>query len=145
MHSVIEKKITIHAPVTSVWQSLTTIPFMIKWMGGADFQLRITTTWEIGSPMLIKGFHHVAFENKGIVLAYTPERELRYNFLSSLSRLSDDAAHYTEIGFVLVPQEEQTELLLTLSNFPTEEIYQHLNFYWNTTLVILKKQLEQGA
>ena len=37
-----------------------------------------------------------------------------------------------------------TELTLTLSNFTTETIYKHLNFYWNTTLEVLKNFIESG-
>lgn len=37
-----------------------------------------------------------------------------------------------------MPKEGETELLLTLSNFPTFEIYKHLDFYWNVTLPIIK-------
>jgi|GEM_PF-3423452 len=46
-------------------------------------------------------------------------------------------------GFALTPGEDGTELSLTLRNFPTEVIYKHLAFYWNVTIVLLKKFVEQ--
>jgi hypothetical protein len=41
--------------------------------------------------------------------------------------------------------QDQTSLTLTINNFPTETIYRHLDFYWRTTLVMLKKFTEEGA
>jgi hypothetical protein len=43
----------------------------------------------------------------------------------------------------LQPIEKQTALALTLSNFPTESIYQHLAFYWTVTLEALKRMIEE--
>lgn len=140
----INKKIMILAPVSAVWNSLTTLPRMTTWMGDPDMKLEIATTWEPGSPIVIRGFHHLPFENKGTVLEYVPEQVLSYNFLSSLSRLPDIPANHTALRFVLQPEDAHTQLLLDISNFPTDTIYQHLNFYWNGTLAILKRHVEKN-
>ena len=139
---ILEKKILIHAPVPRVWTSLTDVATMKKWMGESEFDLEIITNWEVGSPFVIKGFHHVRFENRGIVLEYVPDHRVSYNFISSLSRLADKKENYTAVRLELDPQGETTSLSLTIYNFPTETIYQHLNFYWNTTLVLLKRMIE---
>jgi len=143
MKTILDKTIVIEAPTAKVWQSITDIKLMEKWMGNTELDLEIITNWEVGSPLIVKGFHHARFENQGVVLEYLPDHTLSYNFLSSLSRLPDKKENYTMIRFVLIPQENHTTLSLTLTNFPTETIYQHLNFYWNTTLVILKRMIEQ--
>lgn len=142
METIINKSITINAPVAQVWHSVTDIGRMTAWMGGAELALKIQTTWEPGSPIVISGFHHVPFENKGIVLEYSPERAVSYNFLSSISRLPDTAENHSVIRLVLAPEGEQTLLSLTITNFPTATIYHHLNFYWNTTIVMIKKMIE---
>lgn len=142
METIIDKKIIINAPVAEVWKSITDPGLMVKWMGEADFDLKIVTTWEVGSPFTIQGFHHLKFENKGVVLQYLPEQVVSYNFLSSLSRLPDTKENHTIVRFTLTPEEQHTSLELTITNFPTLTIYQHLNFYWNTTLVLLKKAIE---
>lgn len=144
MDTIIDKNIVINALVGDVWQALTDPAFMVKWMGEADFDLKVTTNWEIGAPFIIKGFHHLKFENKGIVLEFLPERLLSYNFLSSLSRLPDIKENHTMVRFTLTAVELHTSLQLTITNFPTLTIYQHLNFYWNTTLVILKRTIESS-
>ncbi|HEY9262353.1 SRPBCC domain-containing protein [Chitinophaga sp.] len=144
METIIDRKIVIDAPAAEVWKSLTDPGLMIKWMGEADFDLKITTTWKVGSLFSVQGFHHLPFENKGVVLEYVREQVLSYDFLSSLSRLPDTKEHHTIVRFTLTPLEQRTSLHLTITNFPTLTIYQHLNFYWNTTLVLLKKAIEMN-
>ena len=34
-------------------------------------------------------------------------------------------------------------LTLTITNFPTEAIYKHLDFYWRTALEVFKRFVEQ--
>lgn len=105
-------------------------------------ELEVTTSWEMGTPLVIRGFHHVRFENKGIVLEFTPERVMSYSFLSSVSRLPDLMENYSVVRFELREEGMRTLLTLQLFNFPTETIYHHLNFYWNSTLMILKRMVE---
>lgn len=136
------KTIVICAPVSKTWQTLTNPELMKKWM--AEEEITIITQWKVGAPIFIKGdAHWVYFENKGVVLEYEPEKVLCYSHLSSLSKLPDTSENYSLIKFNLVPAENQTTLTLTLSNFPTESIYKHLAFYWNTTLELLKKFIEK--
>lgn len=143
MEEIISKKVAINAPVAQVWNAVTDIGLMTTWMGGPELDLKIQTSWEPGTPIIISGFHHAPFENKGIVLEYLPEQVVSYNFLSSISRLPDSAENYSVIRFVFEPQGEQTLLLLTITNFPAPTIYHHLNFYWNTTIVMIKKMIEK--
>src|SRR5690606_15602797 len=140
-----EKKIIINAPAREVWNALTNVQAMKKWMGDPAMELEILTTWETGSPIIIKGFHHTRFENKGTVLEYTVDQVVSYDFLSSVSRLPDTKENHTVLRFILTPDENSTTLALIISNFPTETIYQHLNFYWNGTLMLLKKHVENGS
>ena len=142
MEKELEKQILINAPVAEVWKSITDISLMAGWMGDASMNLEIDTSWEPGSPIRITGKHHARFENKGTVQAYLPEHTLSYNYLSSLSRLPDEEENYTTLRFVLTPQDPQTLLSLTITGFPTEVIYLHINFYWNGTLAVLKKMIE---
>jgi uncharacterized protein YndB with AHSA1/START domain len=142
MDEIINKKVVIAAPVTAVWKSLTDIGSMKRWMGAPEMELEIATSWHIGSPITITGFHHVRFENKGVVLEYLPDRLMSYNFLSSISRLPYEPENHTILRFMLEAEDDHTSLSLTIRNFPTETIYHHLNFYWNTTLVMLKRHIE---
>ncbi len=139
--TVAHKTIRVNVPTYRVWAALTEPARMKRWMAnpadGIDFD--ILTDWTVSSPILIRGqLHGLAFENRGTVLQFEPERALRYSHLSSISHLPDVPESYSIIAFELKSIERQTELTLTLSNFPTEAIYKHLVFYWNVALERLK-------
>lgn len=136
------KTVTLGAPAIKVWNALTDVQLMQQWM--SEEQLEIITDWQVGSLIIIKAMAHwVPSESKGTVLRYEPEKELHYTHLSSLSRLPDEPESYTTLAFSLAPIEQQTALTLMLSNFPTESIYKHLAFYWNVTLELLKRFIEE--
>ena len=140
---VFTRAVKINAPASQVWQVLTTPELMKKWMVSDDMEISITTSWEVGSPILIRSnMNGKDFESTGRVLTFEPEKTLQYSHLSSISRLPDQPESYSIIGFRLTPTDDQTLLTLTLSNFPTESIFKHLVFYWNVTLEVLKRMME---
>lgn len=139
---IFTKTVHINAPVSKVWEALTDLELMQKWM--SETEIHIITDWKVGNPMLIRGnLHGIKFQNKGTVLQFEPERALQYSHLSSISRLPDKPESYSVFAFRLEPVDEQTRLTVTVSNFPTETIYKHLAFYWNVTVEILKRMVEQ--
>jgi Uncharacterized conserved protein len=139
---IVNKSIHINAPTSAVWNALTNPELMKKWM--SETEIHILTDWKVGNPFLIRGrLHGINFENTGRVLQFEPETILQYSHLSSLSRLADEPENYSILEFRLEPMQNQTALTLTVSNFPTESIYKHLAFYWNVTLEILKRMIEQ--
>jgi Uncharacterized conserved protein len=134
--------IAIHADPGKVWTTLTDFELMSQWMGEPETNVQVSTDWEIGSPIYIRGFHHINFENKGLVLAYDTEKRLSYTHLSSLSRLADRPENYSTLEFILAPVDGVTRLTLNITNFPTDTIRKHLEFYWNTTISIIKENAE---
>lgn len=141
----IEDTIVINASSNTVWDTLTNTELMKQWMGDPEIQLEITTDWKVGNPIVIKGFHHIKFENKGTVLYFEPNKSLKYDYLSSISRLPDQPESYTVIEFTLSPLENQTALTLTLNNFTTESIFKHVSFYWRTTIHLMKNFAERSS
>lgn len=137
--------ITIHASPAAVWSTLTEPPLMLGWLGEPGMQVEISTSWEENTPVIIRGFHHAAFENRGLAVRYQPHRHLRYSSLSSLSRLPDEPASYSVLDFSLTPAGPHTLLTLTIENFPTEIIRKHLEFFWRNTLPLLRQQAEGHA
>jgi uncharacterized protein YndB with AHSA1/START domain len=125
-----------------VWTTLTDLELMSKWLGDPEMNIEVQTDWNINSPIFIRGFHHTKFENKGTILQYDKEKRLSYTHLSSVSRLADEKENYTILEFILTPIDNQTQLTLNIENFPTETIRKHLEFYWRTTIVTIKKQTE---
>ena len=139
---VLSKTVRINAPVSKIWEGLTNPVIMKKWM--SETEIDILTDWKVESPIILRGrLHGIKFENKGRVLQFEPEKILQYSHLSSLSRLPDRTENYSVLDFRLATNEPQTALTLTLSNFPTESIDKHLAFYWNVTLEIFKRLMEE--
>ncbi|MFC7526693.1 SRPBCC domain-containing protein [Parapedobacter sp. GCM10030251] len=142
MNETFTTTIAIHADPGKVWTTLTDFELMSQWMGEPETNVQVSTDLEIGSPIYIRGFHHISFENKGLVLAYDTEKRLSYTHLSSLSRLADRPENYSTIEFILAPVDRVTRLTLNITNFPTDTIRKHLEFYWNTTISIIKENAE---
>ncbi|GAB3704264.1 hypothetical protein GCM10027592_35410 [Spirosoma flavus] len=115
---------------------------MVQWMGEPEMNIDVVTSWDINTPIIIRGFHHENFENKGIVLQFDKENMLRYTQLSSVSRLPDSPENYSLLKFSLTPIGKQTLLILHIEGFPTEVIRKHLEFYWKSTMHLLKAHIE---
>lgn len=64
-------------------------------MADPEVGIELITNWKVGSPITIKGFHHIKFENKKTVLQFEPDKVLQYDYLSSLSRLPDKPENYS--------------------------------------------------
>lgn len=136
------KTISIHAPASKVWDSLTNPELIPVWM--SDAPVTVTSDWKAGSAITFNGdLHGLAYETKGTILQFEPNVVYEYSFWNSLSQLPDVPEHYALITFRLIPEENGTLLTLTQSNFVTEVNYQHFNFYWNVALALIKKLSEK--
>ena len=140
----IHQTITITASASLVWQHLTTPDLIKPWMLDQDMEMDILSDWKAGSPIFMKGkLHKIKFKNLGTILQFEPEKVFEYTHLSSISRLPDLPEHYCTLTFGLSSSSaEETTLNLTIANFPTYSIYKHLDFYWRSALVVLKRQVE---
>lgn len=144
MKQVIETSATIHAQPSVVWRALTDPDLMKQWMAEPEMRIGIITDWTIGSPIVVKGHHnHVDFENKGTILQFEPNSILRHSHLSSIARLPDQPESYTIIEYRLARAEENsTSLKVSISNFPSEAIFKHWEFYWRVTIEVIKRFIE---
>ena len=138
MSTNFSKTVHILASPEKVWKFLTDLQLMPAWM--SDAEITVTTDWTVGSPIVIRGkLHGLSFENKGTVLAFDPQKKLRYNYWCRLFGLHDKPEHYTEIGFELRPLPDGTALTFTQTYAIAYAHDRHAELYWNTTLDILKK------
>ena len=135
----------VHAPLATLWQALTEPRHMAIWMAAPEVQVNVETDWTVGGPFRITGFHHIPFENRGRVLHCEPLQRLTYSQLSSISRLPDKPENYSIFDFCISPESAVTYLKLVISQFPTESIYKHLEFYWRVTLHVLARYVEKLA
>ena len=141
---MIEYSLLIDASPEQIWDCLTKPDLMKLWMGDPELNLAIETDWTVQGPITIKGFHHVGFENKGVVEIFEKNRRLKYTSLSSISRLPNRPENHTSTAFSLEPAGEQTRLTVEVQNFPTDAIYRHYNFYWRGAITAIKKLAEHG-
>ncbi|MDH7463714.1 SRPBCC domain-containing protein [Chitinophagaceae bacterium 26-R-25] len=143
MNDSFSTSVIIHADRKFIWEILTDVELMTKWLGEPDMQLEVQCNWVVNEPIIIRGFNHIKFENKGVVLQFHKNSRLRYSHLSSISRLTDEQDNYSILDFILVAATDGTELQLNITNFPTEVIRKHLEFYWRATVVKIKKMAEE--
>ena len=161
---VIEKQVWIAASPVAVWQVLTDPALVHRWLAEPQVAAQIQTTWQVGSPIVIRGVHHVPFEARGTVLVCDPPTRLCYSQISSLSRLPDVPESEAQIAFALratdlatdlsadlstdlstdLATDGGTQLQLTIKRCATEAIYKHLEFYWGTTLRLIKAIAEEA-
>ncbi|MBK7857749.1 MAG: SRPBCC domain-containing protein [Archangiaceae bacterium] len=137
MSQRIARSIVIAAPAQAVWQTLTRPELMRRWMGEPEMNIEVETDWAVGGPITVRGFHHTQFTDTGTVLLFEPCTALRYTHLSSVSRLPDVPESYTTLDFRLAEAGGGTTLSVTLTGFPTEVIFKHLDFYWRGTLAVV--------
>ena len=154
---VIEKQVWIAASPVAVWQVLTDPALVHRWLAEPQVAAQIQTTWQVGSPIVIRGVHHVPFEARGTVLVCDPPTRLCYSQISSLSRLPDVPESEAQIAFALratdlatdpptdLATDGRTQLQLTIKRCATEAIYKHLEFYWGTTLRLIKTIAEEAT
>ncbi|HVJ62386.1 MAG TPA: SRPBCC domain-containing protein [Tahibacter sp.] len=145
--SRIVQSIDIDVPPDAVWRALTEPRQVATWMSDDEFAL--DTAWQVGGPIAFRGRLHgkIPFENTGTVLAFEPSRLLRYSHYSSLSRraFTDTPDHRVTIEFALAPSPAGTTLTLALDNLVDDAVRGHLAFYWDVTLVVLKRWCETGT
>ena len=138
----ISKTIHIKATTSKVWIVLTNPEFMKQWM--SDYELNIRSEWKVGSQIQITGhLHGIPFENKGVILQLDPEKTFEYTFWTTLSEQADKPENYSYIKFILLADQTNTTLILNQSNFKTETVFKHWEFYWNATLEIIKQLSEK--
>jgi uncharacterized protein YndB with AHSA1/START domain len=139
--NIIERKILLFAAAPGVWKALTDPEILKCWL--FDTEINVISDWKTGSPIIFKGkLHGTRFEDRGTILEFVPEKVFQYTYLSWISGLADRPENYTVIEFKLEPQNSQTLLTLTQTGFLAKASYEHWNFYWNATLDILKKLVE---
>jgi uncharacterized protein YndB with AHSA1/START domain len=139
--TTINKSIDIKAPASTIWNVLTNPVLMKQWI--IDSEINISSEWKLGSPILMQGdLHGLPFENKGTILQWEPGKIFAYSYWTSLSQHDDIPEHYVLISFRLSPAASNTTLTVALSNVTPGTIWQHLNFYWNTAIDLIRKLSE---
>ena len=89
---------TIAAPVTTVWEAITTPHVIKRWFFGVDTE----TDWNEGSPIVHRGeYQGMPYEDRGTIVRFEPGRRLVHTHWSSVSGLPDSDEHYQEVAWTL--------------------------------------------
>jgi uncharacterized protein YndB with AHSA1/START domain len=129
----------IHAPVETVWDALTNPSIIKQYFFGTN----LVTDWKPGNPLSFHGeWEGKAYEDKGTVLEFIPNKSLSYSYLSSWSNMPDLPENYLHITYKVQPVQEGTELTITQTNYD-EERAKHSEGNWAMVIDGLRKIVEQ--
>jgi uncharacterized protein YndB with AHSA1/START domain len=127
----------------SAWKALTNTDVL----GRAFFGSKVETTWKVGSPIYFRGeWKGKKFEDKGNILTFSPQKQLRFTHWSPLSGLEDKPENYHLVTFDLLPG-AKTKVRVTQDNeneTPVDDATkQELTKNWTAILDGLKKAAEK--
>ncbi len=132
--------VTINTPRARVWNALVNPEAIKQYMFGTN----VVSDWREGRPIIWKGeWQGKSYEDKGVILQFTPERTLQYSHFSPLSGQPDKPENYHTVTIELSGEGNQTRASLAQDNNPTEQARDHSAKNWEMMLAALKKFLEQ--
>jgi uncharacterized protein YndB with AHSA1/START domain len=133
--------VEIRAPLEKVWDAITTPKTIKQWFFGVD----TTSDWKEGSPIVHRGeWKGKPYEDKGTIVTIDPPRELVHTHWSSFSELPDSEENYQTVTWTLSEKNGGTELVVSESNLPSEQMKSMSESSWQTVLEQLKKLLESA-
>ncbi|AEI47758.1 SRPBCC family protein [Runella slithyformis] len=134
----LKTSVLIQASVSEVWDALTN-PVPVK---AYFFGTNLLTDWTVGDPIRFTGvWDGGAYEDKGMVPAFVPERYLSYNYWSSFSGMEDVPEHYVAIAYIVESVEQGTQLTVTQNKRKDEEAWAHSEKSRQILLAEMKKLL----
>lgn len=133
-------EITINAPASKVWQTLTSPEAINRFMFGTQ----VETDWKIGSDIKWTGnYQGKSYEDKGKILQVLPEKLLQHTYHSSMSGIEDKPENYFNVTYELEEVNGATTVVLTNSNLPDEKSKEHAEKNWQGLLQKLKEVVER--
>lgn len=122
-----------------MWRALTKPALVKQYFFGTNLE----TTWQIGTPIFFRGeWDGKAYEDRGTVLGFEPERALSYNYWSSFSGHEDKPELRQVIEFELSAEGNGVRLDVKQSNIETRERADHSTKNWEGVLGKLKQFVE---
>ena len=130
----------IHAPLQAVWEALTNPEIIKKYFFGTN----TITDWVPGHKIVFEGeWEGKKYQDKGTVLAYKENEQLKYDYWSSMSGIEDLSENYGVITYDVSDDGGVTILVITQENIPDENRKEHSMENWKIILLELKKLVEK--
>jgi uncharacterized protein YndB with AHSA1/START domain len=134
--------VLISAPQSAVWKAITDPKLVERYFFGT----RLSTDWTVGSDLTFRGeWNGQAYEDRGTVLSFEPQRSLSFNYWSSFSGTEDVPERRQIVRYELAETEGGTSVTLEQSNIDTQERADHSKENWIVVLSGLKNLVESGA
>jgi uncharacterized protein YndB with AHSA1/START domain len=130
---------TIDAPASKVWEALTRPDLIKQYLFGTE----VTTDWKVGGPITYKGvWEGKAYEDKGKIIKFEPEKTLVSTHWSPLSGVPDTPENYHTVTYELTEKDGKTDVTILQDNNATEDEKIHSEQNWKMVLEGMKKLLE---
>lgn len=137
---VAKQSIVINVPVAKVWDALTNPESIKQYLFGTKAE----STWKVGDPITFSGeWEGKAYQDKGIILQFEPEKVLEYTYFSSFSGKEDKPENYGIVKMMVEPEGDGTRLSLEQSNHEDEQSRAHSESNWGQVFVSIKEMLEK--
>ncbi len=138
---VVRKEIEIDAPVSKVWEALTSTNYTKKYM----FALDVESDWKAGSPVVWTGdAGGVKTFRKGRVLAVDPRKFLRFSDFNPSTGAKDVEENYAHVSYELTSLGDKTMLTVLTDHLNGDEARRKdSEGFWGRVLPALKKLLEK--
>ena len=135
---VAHSEIEVAAPPEKVWAALTDPAALKQFMFGST----VASSWKVGSPITFKGeWQGRAYEDKGVIQEFTPNRKLSYTHYSPLMGKPDRPENYHTVTITLTAAGAKSRVSIDQDNNETAEAQQHSAKNWTMMLEGLKKYL----
>jgi uncharacterized protein YndB with AHSA1/START domain len=132
--------IRINSSIDNVWEALTNPEMIKKYFFGTNTK----TDWKKGSPITFSGeWEGKKYEDKGTILDIQPKQMIKYEYWSSMSGMEDKPENYVPITYEIATENDQTKVMITQENIPSEEMKKHSLENWKKVLNNLKELLEK--
>jgi uncharacterized protein YndB with AHSA1/START domain len=128
----------VKAPASKTWNALINPEVVKEYFFGSQ----LSTDWKVGRPIYFSGiWEGKPYRDKGIVLEYTPEKSLRFSYLSDWSGLADLPENYLMITYTLLPHLDGTIVTITQTNYNAEKAA-HSKANWANVMDGMKRLIE---
>ena len=135
-----EASVVIDVPAEEVWGGLTNPDLIKQYMFGAT----VASDWHEGSPITWSGeWQGRPYQDKGVILEFSPHARLRYTHFSPLTGQFDAPENYHTVTVHLQGEGNWTRVDLAQNNNATAEERDHSQENWELMLSSLKALLEQ--
>jgi uncharacterized protein YndB with AHSA1/START domain len=141
---IAKSSVTIHAPVTKVWETITNPTTVQKFMLG----MQPVSDWKEGSELRWIGRHDEKKDDnaKGVILSLNKNKAFKFTFFYPGYGYPDEPTYYNTVVFNLVTKGDTTVVEVEQGDFAVfkegETFVSHSQTFWDASTKILKELAE---